>query len=285
MKKLINKRNNIATIFLSFFFWQYALPAQSNPEQDQAQFRSYYQDKFPQLKLADYRNGVYAIDPIAKQSWLAIEEFPPYEPAVDAGKKLFETPFSNGKCYADCFVNLGAGVSNTYPRWDKRKGEVVTLAQALNACRKVNKETPLPYDKPQIVYLQAYLAFISRGKAVKVNVPKNDPRAVAAYEQGKAFYYQRHGQLNFACATCHIQNVGKKLRAEMLSPSLGNTANWPVYRLKWGEIGSLHRRFAECLTNIKAESYPEQSPEFRNLEFFLTYMSNGVPISGPSVRK
>lgn len=257
----------------------------ARPEQDQAAFRQHYQQIFPNLKLTDYSQGVYAIDPVAKQSWLAIEEFPPYEPAVDAGKKLFATPFKNGKGFAGCFVNLGIGVANTYPRWNKKLGEVVTLAQAINTCRKQNGEPEYAYNQPEIIYLQAYMAFTSRGKPIKVTVPQTDARALKAYEAGKAFYYTRHGRLNFACATCHIQNVGKKLRAEMLSPSLGNTANWPVYRLKWGEIGSLHRRFAECLTNIKAESYPEQSPEFRNLEYFLTYMSNGVPISGPSTRK
>jgi L-cysteine S-thiosulfotransferase len=136
-----------------------------------------------------------------------------------------------------------------------------------------------------MVNLLAYLAYTSRGQPIAITIPKDDPRALAAYEQGKAFYYQRHGQLNFACSTCHVQNVGKKLRAEILSASLGHTNNWPTYRLKWGEVGSLHRRFAECLTQIKAQTLPEQSVEFRNLEYFLSYMGNGVPISGPSTRK
>ena len=136
-----------------------------------------------------------------------------------------------------------------------------------------------------MVNLLAYMAYTSRGKPIRSLIPKRDPRALAAYEQGKAFYYRRQGQLNFACATCHIQNVGKRLRSETLSASLGHTNNWPTYRLKWGEMGGLHRRFAECLTNIKAMTFAEQSPEFRNLEYFLSYMGNGVPISGPSTRK
>jgi L-cysteine S-thiosulfotransferase len=262
-----------------------ALPLYATPEQDQAAFRKHYQQYFPQLKLTDYANGVYAIDSIAKQSWLAIEEFPPYETAIEAGKILFNKPFSNGKHYADCFPNKGIAIANNYPKWSKIQGEVVTLAKAINDCRNHNKEPALSYDKGDMINLLAYLAYISRGKPIDIATPKDDPRALAAYEQGKAFYYQRHGQLNFSCATCHVQNAGKKLRSEILSASLGHTSNWPTYRLKWGEMGSLHRRFSECLTQTKAEPFAEQSVEFRNLEYFLSYMGNGVPISGPSTRK
>ncbi len=261
-----------------------ALPLHATPEQDQAAFRKHYQERFPQLKLTDYANGVYTIDSIAKQSWLAIEEFPPYETAIDQGKKLFVTAFTNGKHYADCFPK-GSAIANEYPKWSKIQGEVITLAKAIKDCRISQHQPALPYEKSDMLNLLAYLAFTSRGKTIEVTIPKDDPRALAAYEQGKAFYYQRHGQLNFSCATCHVQNVGKKLRSEILSASLGHTSNWPTYRLKWGEMGSLHRRFAECLTQIKAQPFPEQSVEFRNLEYFLSYMGNGIPISGPSTRK
>ena len=263
----------------------FASALSATPQEDRTQFLEHYQERFPNLRLEDYANGVYAIDPIARQSWQAIEEFPPYEPAIEQGKELFQSPFTNGRHYADCFPDKGIGIAHTYPKWNKAKGEVVTLAAAINACRIENHEPALPYHQPEMVYLQAYMAFTSRGKPIKVRVPKNDARALAAYEQGKAFYYRRQGKLNFACATCHVQNAGKKLRAEILSASLGHTANWPAYRLKWGETGSLHRRFAECLTNIKAETFPQQSRELRNLEYFLSYMGNGVPVTGPSVRK
>ncbi len=271
----------LSLIIISFLI---ALPLYATPEQDQAAFRKHYQERFPQLKLTDYANGVYAIDSIAKQSWLSIEEFPPYETAIDQGKKLFMTAFTNGEHYADCFPK-GSAVANEYPKWSKIQGEVITLTKAINNCRVSQHEPTLPYEKGDMISLLAYLTFTSRGKSIGIAIPKDDPRALTAYEQGKAFYYQRHGQLNFSCATCHVQNAGKKLRSEILSASLGHTSNWPTYRLKWGEMGSLHRRFSECLTQTKAEPFAEQSVEFRNLEYFLSYMGNDVPISGPSTRK
>lgn len=274
-----------SSLYFAFLLFT-AFSLQATPLQDQQQFREHYRRLFPQLQLSDYANGVYAIDAVARESWHAIEEFPPYEEAVEQGKKLFNTPFpQTGGSYADCFPNQGIGIAHRYPQWDKVKGEVITLAKALNDCRESNHERALDAEKGEIAQLLAYMAYTSRGKAIEVTIPENDPRALAAYEQGKDFYYQRHGQLNFACASCHVQNTGKHIRSETLSASIGHTANWPTYRLKWGEMGTLHRRFRECLSQIKAEAPPPQSPILRNLEYFLTYMSNSIPITGPSTRK
>jgi len=262
-----------------------ALPVQAGPSEDQHQLRQYYQRLFPQLQLQDYGNGVYAIDAIARSSWLAIEEFPPYQPALEQGQVLFGTAFNNGRHYGDCFERRGIGIAHYYPRWDSQKGAVVTLAQAVNNCRIANRELPLDIFKGSMAELLAYMVFTSRGQPISVVIPDNDPRALLAYQQGKAFYYQRRGQLNFACATCHVQNAGKKLRSEILSAALGHTNSWPTYRLKWGEMGTLQRRFNECLAQIKAPVFPSSSIESNNLEYFLAYMGNGVNITGPSVRK
>lgn len=264
----------------------FALPLQADPLQDQTKFREHYRQLFPHLTLKDYANGVYAIDPVGRESWLAIEEFPPYESFIEEGKVLFNTPFKNtGGRYADCFANRGVGIAQTYPQWNSEQGEVITLAKALNDCRLRHQEAPLDDEKGDITKLLAYMAYSSRGKPINVALPEDDPRALAAYRQGKNYYYQRHGQLNFACANCHVQNAGKRLRSEVLSASLGHTGNWPTFRLKWAEMGTLHRRFRECLTQIKAEAPPAQSIILRNLEYFLSYMSNGIPITGPSTRK
>ncbi|MGR9044869.1 MAG: sulfur oxidation c-type cytochrome SoxA [Gammaproteobacteria bacterium] len=255
------------------------------PEQDRQAFVEHYQILFPHLSLQDYADGVYALDPVARESWQAIEEFPPYELALEEGEARFNTPFENGKTYADCLPDKGLGIAARYPRWNSKKGEVVTLAQAVNDCRLLNGEPPLPYLKGEIASLLAYLAYTSRGRPITIEIPDADPRALAAYQQGKDYYYQRRGQLNFSCASCHVQNAGKLLRSELLSPSLGHTSHWPVYRLKWGGMGTLHRRFIGCHEQIRATPPLPQSPELRNLEYFLSFMSNGIAINGPSTRK
>ncbi|MCK5355264.1 MAG: sulfur oxidation c-type cytochrome SoxA, partial [Methyloprofundus sp.] len=61
------------------FVWllSFASFAWADPVKDSQDIRHFYQQLFPQLQLADYAEGVYAIDSDAKSSWLAIEEFPP----------------------------------------------------------------------------------------------------------------------------------------------------------------------------------------------------------------
>ncbi len=257
----------------------------ADPRQEQMELRNFYRQRFPALSLQDYADGVYALDPIARESWLAIEEFPPYEPAIERGEAAFTRSFRNGNSYADCFPDQGIGIANTYPKWDQQQGQVITLAMAINRCRTTNGEAPLAYAKGPITILLAYMAYTSRGKPISIVIPEDDPRALAAYRKGRDYYYQRRGQLNFACATCHVQNAGKRIRAETLSPMLGQTSGWPVYRLKWGGMGTLHRRFIGCHKQIRATAPPAQSEALRNLEYYMTYIGNGIAINGPSTRK
>jgi len=262
-----------------------ALSAQATtPEEDLAAFRDYFKNRFPDVPMEEYVNGVYAIDPVGRENWEAIEEFPPYEPFIDDGRTMWETPFANGKTYQDCFPD-GPAMESKFPYWDKEKEMVITLPLALNQCREANGEKPLKYKKGPINDILSYIAFESRGQITDVKVPEDDPKAMAAYEKGKKFYYSRRGQLNFSCATCHLQNAGMMIRADILSPALGHTTHWPVYRSKWGTVGTLHRRFSGCNKQVRAKPFKAQGEEYRDLEYFLTYMSNGLPLNGPGARK
>ena len=261
-----------------------AAPALAGPEEDRLAFRAYFQKRFPDVSLEDYADGIYALDENARRQWRQIEEFPPYEFAVEQGETLFNQPFSNGGTYADCFDKGGIAVRQRYPRFDPNTGEVVTLELALNRCRSANGEEPYPYDSEEIIALSAYLAWTSRGEAISVSIP-DDPGALAAYEDGKRFYYTKRGQLNLACSDCHVKSAGSWIRADHLSASLGHPSHFPVYRSKLGRMISLHSRFYGCVRDVRAHPFPEQSREYRNLEYFLTYMSNGLPVNGPGARK
>lgn len=260
------------------------LLANATPEEDRELIRTYMMKRFAGVPIEEYANGVYAIDEVGRSSWEAIEEFPPYEAFADKGETMWNTPFANGKGYGDCFPD-GPAMGANYPRWDKESGQVVTLALAINQCREANGEKPLKYKKGPIADILAYVAYQSRGQKTNVEIPADDPRALAAYEAGKHFYFARRGQLNFSCATCHMQNPGNNIRTEVLSPMLGHTTHWPVYRSKWGEMGTLHRRFGGCNKQVRAKPFEAQSEEYRNLEYFMTYISNGLELNGPGARK
>jgi sulfur-oxidizing protein SoxA len=261
-----------------------SVPALAGPEEDREAFRAYFSQRFPDVPLDEYVNGIYALDPKAREQWLDIEQFPPYEFAVEQGEVLFRQAFANGNGYADCFDNGGVGVRQHYPRFDPALGEVVTLELALNRCRTRNGESAYAWDSDELVALSAYMAWTSRGNPIDVEIP-DDPRALAAYEAGKRFYYSKRGQLNFACSDCHVTSAGSYVRADHLSASLGHPSHFPVYRSKLGKVISLHSRFYGCVRDVGARPFEEQSEEYRNLEYFLTYMSNGLVVNGPGARK
>jgi len=253
-----------------------------DPEADREAMRNFYRQRFPGVPLEAHKDGVYAFDENARAQWLEMEDFPPYEIAIDEGAELFETPFADGAGYADCFGD--GAVKGRYPYFDDARGEVITLEMAVNDCRAQHGEPPLPYDGQELTELTAYMAYQSRGQVVAVALPASEA-AAAAYEDGKRFYTTRRGHLNFACTSCHVQLAGNRLRAERLSASLGHVTHWPVYRFEWQEVGSLHRRFERCNAQVGAEPFPLQSEAYRNLEYFLSYMSNGLELNGPASRK
>lgn len=258
--------------------------ALAGPEEDRSAFAAYFQKRFPGHGPAEFANGAYMLDEDAREQWQEIEEFPPYEFALDEGRELFEAPFRNGKGYADCFENGGIGISQNYPVFDAETGQVVTLEQSVNACRETNGEEPLPWLEGPLAKISGYMAFTSRGNALNIKVP-DDPRAIAAYEQGKQYYYSRRGQLNFSCKGCHVQNAGMMIRADRLSPALGQTTHWPAHRGAWEGLGTLHRRFQECNKQVREVALPGQSEAYRNLEYFMRYMDSGLPANGPAYRK
>jgi len=257
---------------------------QASPQEDLKAFQAYFLERFPNVPMEEFANGVYSIDAASREQWEAIEEFPPYEIAIEEGEELFNTPFKNGKTYASCFKNGGVGIIGDFPYFNKKTGRVHTLPYEINLCRENNGEKPLKYQKGKLASIYAYMAYTSRGQKTNIKVP-HDQRAIEAYNKGKQFYYARRGQLNMSCAHCHIDNSGNKIRSELLSPSLGHLTHFPVYRSKWGGLGTPHRRFGGCNKQVRAKPFKPQSDEYRNLEYFLTYMSNGVPWNGPGVRK
>jgi L-cysteine S-thiosulfotransferase len=257
--------------------------AKVDPQADFKAFRKYFTDRFPKVPLNDFVNGPYSMDQGLRKQWKAIEEFPPYDFAVDKGKEMFAKPFKNGKTYGDCFPNKGIGIRQNYPYFDTKSGKVITLDVALNECREANGEKPFNYNKDDMASLTAYMAFTSRGKPMNITIP-NDPRALAAYNKGKEYFYTRRGQLNFSCASCHVQSAGDHIRTEVLAPALGIMNAMPIYRSAWGGMGTVSRRLRSCNSQVRGVPLKAEDEEYRDVEYFLSYMANGLPISGPGAR-
>ena len=260
-----------------------AVTAHASPEKDRQELVKYYTDKYPNIKVEDYVYGALAFEPDAKAQYDSIMEFPPFDSQIEAGRKLWETPFKNGKTYASCLPNGGNMIAGNYPMFDEGKGKVVTLVDAINDCRVANGEEAYKVgDTNTLGRLTAYMRTLSDG--MMSNVKVEGPKAMAAYEDGKKSFYSRKGQLNFACASCHVQNAGVHLRSELISPAVGHTVHWPVFR-GGDNLVQLQQRYVGCFKSVRAVSAPQGSTTLNNLEYFHSALSNGLPLKASVFRK
>jgi len=203
---------------------------------------------------------------------------------VERGEKLWNTPAGNGSSCASCHHDAKTsmkGVAARYPVFESAAQRLFNVEARINACR-VDKQKAEAF-KPESEDLLALTTFInqqSRGIPIHVSI---DGPARAHYESGRTFYYTRRGQMNMSCATCHEQNFGKRLFAETISQ--GQPTAYPIYRLEWQTVGSLHRRLRSCLFGVRAELQPIGSPELLDLELFLAWRAEGLPVETPGVRR
>jgi sulfur-oxidizing protein SoxA len=64
-----------------------------------------------------------------------------------------------------------------------------------------------------------------------------------------------------------------------------NPASRGFFCLQKGGLGTTHRRYSGCNKQVRAKPFKAQSAEYRALEYFHTYMSNGLVVNGPGARK
>ncbi len=250
----------------------------------QKQFFPYATDKdFESLrkgvKFEEFRLGSYAYDKVGRSQYEEINEMPPYEDAIDAGEELYNKTKGIKQCFPD------PAIAGEYPKFDEKKGQVVTLSVAINDCLKANGQKPWKLTKGKLADLEAYFAHMSKEAGKKVNITIPSKAAAAAYERGKKNYYSQRGYLKLSCATCHVQGAGNRVRREVLSPLLGHTTHFPVYRLKWQGLGTLERRIKGCEKNQGENPHKPGSQWMSEMLYFMAYMSNGLPVDGPDIRK
>lgn len=204
---------------------------------------------------------------------------------VERGEQLWREPAGNkGQSCASCHLDAAKsmrGVAARYPGIDAGSGKLLNLEDRINRCRSGRQGAePLRYESEELLSITAYLAYQSRGVPVLVGI---DGPARRHFEAGRALFYQRLGQMNLACAHCHEANWGKTLLAETISQ--GQPIGYPAYRLEWQTLGSLERRLRACFSGVRAEMLPYGAEEYRDLELFLAWRAQGLPIETPAVRR
>ncbi len=268
-----------------------SLAAQADPQADLKQFRNYFKKKFPAVPFDEYSNGLYALpgNEEYRASWEGYKDLAPTEVGLEEGKMMWDKPFKNGKTFASCFKNGGKKIAQGYPYWDEATKMVRTVELDINDCLKKNGEkefTDLNKDgkaRGQLADLVGYFYSMSKGQRITIDLSK--PGAVAAYEKGKQYWWAKRGQLNFACADCHMEMAGKNLGGNQpLSAALGHTTAWPAQRYDWGRIETIHQRYATCNSQVRAKPLAHNGEEYRNLQLYETFNSSGLRLTAPDMR-
>lgn len=285
----MNGRSPVPLLFMCLLFALVAGRGEArelppDPAADRAALRAAYQARFPALELDDYALGVYAIDAELRAQWEELNEFPPYEFAIDEGESLFATRLPDGSSLAECLPEGGIGTAHTYPRIDEARGEAVTLPVLINECRARAGAATWDPDRGPMMAVLAYLAYASRGERLQVPLPASES-ARAVYASGRRLFHSKRGMRNFSCFDCHVTAVGRRLREQPLMPVLGALTHYPVYGLRWGAMGSLHARFAGCYEQVGAAAPAPQSLDLRALEYFLGVMGDGLPYIAPGLHR
>jgi len=204
---------------------------------------------------------------------------------VERGEELWkkvdgEAGKSCASCHNDASKSM-KGVGSQMPKWDANLKRPMTMEQRINSCRTKNmKAAEWKWESDNMLSMTSYIRNQSRG--MPVNVQVDGPMKEWA-DKGKKLYYTRVGQLDMSCANCHEANYGKYIRADHLSQ--GQSNGFPLYRLKWQKLGSLHRRFSGCMKNIRAVPYKRGSDEFVALEIYLAHRGKGLQVETPAVRQ
>jgi sulfur-oxidizing protein SoxA len=203
---------------------------------------------------------------------------------VERGEKLWSEPAGKAKqscasCHQDAKTSM-RGVAASYPKVGAG-GKVFNLEGRINACR-VNHQgaEPFKYESEELLAITAYVARQSKGMPIAASIAGP---ARAHFDAGEAAYRQRRGQMNLSCAHCHEANWGKRLLSETVSQGQPNA--YPAYRMEWQTLGSLERRLRACLSGIRAEMLPYGSPEYLDLELYLAWRAQGLPVETPGVRR
>lgn len=273
----LNFSSLLSSVMLLLSFAAFA-----DPEDDRKSMIDFYKQTFPSVKFENYVFGSLALNAEAKEQYDSVMEFPPFAIDLRQAGIQWETPFKNGNKFSSCFKHRGNFAAAGFPYYDDAAGKVVTFENAINNCLKVNNEKEIKYGSKEMAVLTSYAKSLSDNS--KVNVKAKSPGAIAAFEKGKQLYFERRGQLNFACATCHIDNAGKFARSEQISMLIGQASHWPEFRAGTEPV-TLQGRFAQCQKNTRAEPREFNSTDYNNLEFYMTYMSNGLKMLTPVFRK
>ncbi len=246
------------------------------PEQDRASLIATLQKKFPGVPIEEWSLGGAVFTPGTSVIPLSANNATNTNDILAIGKKQWDRKFKDGKTFSNCFANGGKRIAATYPQFDTKTKDIITLERAINQCLALHGEATIAdKDTFSMGALTAYLHSLAVGQRLTVRVASAAARD--RYDAGRRWFTRRLGERDLACASCHVLQAGQIVDGAGLSAAVGQVLAWPRVE-PGGQIRSLHQQFQRCMKRVGAEPFAVNSDEFVNLEYFLSTISNGLPL-------
>ena len=204
---------------------------------------------------------------------------------LDQGRGLWGSTPEKQSCF-QCHgeVQTLKSAAPQHPKWSARLNRLVNLEDQIITCSERTSRPLRGLENPDVLALSALLHHSSQGLAFQVSAPSQHAQQwQAELNAGAQLFTTRKGAMNLACTHCHDLNIGKQMRADIISP--GHPTGFPIYKMSWQSMGSIDRRLRACFSGVQAEVPAPGSIELRRLELFLKSRTQGLPIDGPSLRR
>lgn len=225
----------------------------------------------------------------------------------DRGETLFKTPRGPKNASLEkCDFGLGAGkLEGAYaqlPRYFKDTQKVEDLESRLVTCmvrlqgfseadvlKKVFGNHKENESNTDIEAIAMYVASLSDGATI--NPPLKHAKEKEALKIGEALFFNRHGPMDFSCATCHAQDE-KRVRLQELGNYAGNKKNaqdtmktWPTYRVSHGMVRTLQSRMWDCNWQMRLPDLGYASPASVALISYLSHQAKGAALDLPGMKR
>jgi len=237
------------------------------------------------IPLDQLQSGLAFSSPEVRGLQLDDDFASPSAHGIDKGAQLWnQAAGSSNKSCASCHGDANdsmKGTATRYPAIDKATGKLFNLEDRIRNCRsKQQKANNWPLESDELLAITLHLTGASKGMPILVSI---DGAAKKHFEAGQKLYMTRQGQMNLSCTQCHDQHYGQRLYNDKLSQ--GHPNGYPIFRLDWQYLASLERRLRFCYSSVKAEVPPWGHQDMRNLNLYLMWRAQGLPIEVPAVRK
>lgn len=223
---------------------------------------------------------------------------------VDRGEALWTTARGTKNVTLEgCDLGEGPGKLEgafaKLPRYFSDADRVMDLEQRLAWCMEklqgldlkdvVARRFGAPGKTSDMEDLVGYIANKSSGMKIAASV--SHPKEQEMYAVGEAMFYERGGQWDFSCATCHSED-GKRIRLQGL-PNLSKAGktpqetmgSWPTYRVSQSNMRTMQHRLWDCYRQMRWPAPDYLADGLTALTLFLNKNADGGVLQVPSIKR